>query len=266
MVLVGSIFSDIKITRSDSDGNQTELIKVPISYAPKDKMLERVIQDPNIDRPTATEPLPMISFEMGQIKYDGARKLNTIGRTAVAGSDPSTMKYQYNPVPYNFNFKAYIYAKNAEDANKILEQVLPFFTPDWTSTVELIPELNEVKDIPIILNGVSYEDNYTAKFEKRRAIVWTLDLVLKGYLYGPVKSNGVIKFVNATFYIPSSNNINIKDAVANTNPSERITSQPGETANGQPTSNISLTIPYMNINVTDDYGYINLIYNEDELT
>lgn len=266
VVLVGTLFNDIKIVRTDSSGNMTELIKVPISYAPKDKMLQRVLQDPNIDRPTAVNALPMISFEMGQIVYDGARKLNTIGRSAVKGANSSVISYQYNPVPYNFDFKVYIYAKNAEDANKILEQILPFFTPDWTTTVDLIPQMNEVKDIPIIMNGVHYEDNYDDKFEKRRAIVWTLNLTLKGYLYGPVKSSGVIKFVDTTFYIPQVPDGQLSTAVGNTNPSERVTVQPGLDANGNPTSNISITIPYNQIQATDNFGYIDIIYNENQLT
>jgi len=265
VVLVGSLFSDIKIVRTDASGAQTGLIKVPVSYAPKDKTLQRVIQDPNIDRPTAVNAMPMISFEMGQIKYDGDRKLKTIGRSVTTGVDPNTFNYQYNPVPYNFAFKVFIYAKNAEDANKILEQVLPFFTPDWTTKVELIPELNELKDIPIILDSVSYEDNYSADFEKRRAIIWTLNLNLKGYLYGPVKSSGVIKFINTTFYLPNVPDGQLKNAVENTNPGERITIQPGLTANGQPTSNAAATVPYNTINVTDDFGYVDIIYDENQL-
>lgn len=266
VVLVGTLFNDIKIVRTDSSGNTTELIKVPITYAPKDKMIQRVLQDPNIDRPTATAALPMISFEMGQITYDGSRKLNTIGRTATRSSDPNSMKYQYNPVPYNFNFKVFIYAKNAEDANKILEQILPFFTPDWTTTVDLIPEINEIKDIPIIMNTVHYEDNYDSAFDKRRAIVWTLDLTLKGFLYGPVKSNKIIKFVDVTFYVPPVPDGQLQNAVGNTKPSERVTVQPGLDANGNPTSNISITIPYNQIQATDNFGYIDIIYNENQLT
>ena len=266
VVLVGTLFNDIKIVRTDSSGNTTELIKVPITYAPKDKMIQRVLQDPNIDRPTAVAALPMISFEMGQITYDGSRKLNTIGRTATRSSDPNSMKYQYNPVPYNFNFKVFIYAKNAEDANKILEQILPFFTPDWTTTVDLIPEINEIKDIPIIMNTVHYEDNYDSAFDKRRAIVWTLDLTLKGFLYGPVKSNKIIKFVDVTFYIPPVPDGQLQNAVGNTKPSERVTVQPGLDANGNPTSNISITIPYNQIQATDNFGYIDIIYNENQLT
>jgi len=168
------------------------------------------------------------------------------------------MNYQYNPVPYNIEFKVSIYVKNTEDGTKIIEQILPFFTPDWTTTVKLIPEMEIVLDIPVILNDIKYEDKYDGDFKERRAIIWTLDLLLKGTLYGPVKKGGVIKFVEANFLIPA--NVD-STAVGNTPVSEYITIQPGLTANGTPTSNASLSIPYEEILATDDYGFITEITN-----
>ena len=246
-------------------------MKVPITYAPKDKMLSRVIQDPGIDRPTATIPLPAISFEMGKMTYDGARKLNTIGKIVVKDSDASKLKYQYNPVPYNIEFKVYVYAKNAEDGTKIIEQILPYFTPDWTTTVNLIPEMNVTMDIPVILNNMSYSDTYDGDFKERRAIVWTLDLTLKGYLYGPVRKSGIIKFVNANFYIPKVPDLELQTAVGETPLAEKVTVQPGLDANANPINyfggpnNTLGTIAYSSIEADDDYGYITMIYNTDEL-
>lgn len=265
VILVGTLFNDIKITKTDASNNLTSLIKVPVTYGPKDKMLARVSQDPNIDRQTAVMTLPMISFEMGQMKYDSSRKLNTLGKSVVKSDDASKLKYQYNPVPYNIDFKVYIYAKNAEDGTKIIEQILPYFTPDWTTTVKLIPEMDIILDIPVILNNVTYSDNYDGEFKNRRAIVWTLDLLLKGYIYGPVRKSGIIKFANTTFYIPSVPDGKLSDAVGVTTPAERITIQPGLTSQGNPTSNINETINYQEIEASDDYGFVTLIYNEDEL-
>ena len=203
VILMGTLVNNIRITRTDKNGNVTALLKVPVTYAPKDKMLARVFQDPNIDRQTAVAPLPLISFEMGQMKYDGSRKLPTINRIAVKkASEADKFKYQYNPVPYNIEFKVYIYAKNAEDGTKIIEQILPFFTPDWTTTVSLIPEMEVTMDIPIILNNISYNDTYDGQFVKRRAIVWSLDFVCKGFLYGPVKSGGIIKILRPPTFMP----------------------------------------------------------------
>lgn len=273
VILVGTLFNNIRITKTDANGNQVSLIKVPITYAPKDKMLARVIQDPNIDRQTATIPLPVISFEMGKMTYDGTRKLNTIGRIAAKDADnPQKSKYQYNPVPYNIEFKVYIYAKNAEDGTKIIEQILPYFTPDWTTTVNLIPEMNVNMDIPVILNNISYSDNYDGQFINRRAIIYTLDLVLKGYIYGPVRKSNIIKFVNTNFYIPLVPDGSLTaTAVANTPLAEKFTIQPGLNANAEPinyygeANNTLGTLAYTAIEPDDNYGYITFVYNADEV-
>ena len=272
VILVGTLFNNVKITRSDTEGNVNTLIKVPITYAPKDKMLARVNQDPAIDRPTATIPLPAISFEMGKMTYDGTRKLNTIGKLSVKDADnASKFKYQYNPVPYNIQFRVYVYAKNAEDGTKIIEQILPYFTPDWTTTVTLIPEMNINMDIPVILNNIEYQDTYDGSFKERRAIIWSLDLVLKGYLYGPVKKSGIIKFVNTNFYIPSVPDGQLANAVNTTPIAEKVTIQPGLDANANPINyfggpnNDLGTIAYSLIEPDDNYGYITFIYNTDEI-
>jgi hypothetical protein len=216
-------------------------------------------------------PLPMISFEMGKMSYDGDRKLRTTGRIAVKSDvtgETSKFKYQYNPVPYNIDFKVFIYAKNVEDGTKIIEQVLPFFTPDWTTRVKLIPEMEVVMDIPVVLNDISYDDNYDGDLKDRRQVVWTLDLTVKGYIYGPVKKTGIIKFVNVDFYIPEGiADGNLPDAVGNTAIDYKITIQPGLAANGAPINyhgapNNSLgTIPYQEIEAEDDYGFITQIYD-----
>jgi len=260
IILFGTLFNGIYISRTDKNGNVTLVERVPITYGPKDKMLARVVQDPNIDRPTATYPLPMMAFEMTGFDYDGSRKLQTINRIAVVDpDDKSKNKYQYTPVPYNINFQLSILVKNAEDGNKIVEQILPYFTPDWTTTVHLIPEMNVTMDIPVVLNRVNLEDVYEGDFKERRSMVWNLDFTLKGYLYGPVKTSKVIKFSNTEFFVVKG------DMVANTsNPVvSYIQVQPGLTANGKPTSNSSLSIPVANIVATDDFGYVTSITERD---
>jgi len=256
VTLFGTLFNDIHITRTDANNNTVALIKVPLAYAPKEKVLARVDADPNIDRQAAII-LPRMSFEMLDMRYDTSRKLNTIGRTVKKDPDStSKLKYQYNPVPYNISFRLYVYVKNAEDGTKIIEQILPFFTPDWTTTVQLIPEMGINMDIPVVLDNINIEDSYEGNFEKRRALIWTLDFTLKGYIYGPVKKSGVIKFANTNFYIPP--NIEdgyLQDAVGVTNVSERITIRPGLTANGTPTSNVSQSVSLSEIEVDDDFGY-----------
>jgi hypothetical protein len=260
IILFGTLFNGIYISRTDKNGNVTLIERVPITYGPKDKMLARVVQDPNIDRPTATYPLPMMAFEMTGFDYDGSRKLQTINRIAtVDPDDKSKNKYQYTPVPYNINFQLSVLVKNAEDGNKIVEQILPYFTPDWTTTVHLIPEMNVTMDIPVVLNRVNLEDVYEGDFKERRSMVWNLDFTMKAYLYGPVKTSKVIKFSNTEFFVVKG------DIVANTsNPVvSYIQVQPGLTANGKPTSNSSLSIPVANIVATDDFGYVTNITERD---
>lgn len=253
VILFGTLFNNIKITRTDKTGKVTSLMKVPIGYGPKEKMLTRVIQDPDIDRQTAIQ-LPIMSFEITGLDYDGSRKRQTIHRIASLDPDnPSKNKYQYSPVPYNIGFSLSIYVKNAEDGTKIIEQILPYFTPDWTTTVHLIPEMNIKMDIPVILNRVSTEDTYTGDFKDRRALLWNLDFTMKAYIYGPVKKTNIIKFANTEFFAPVGN---ISDSIGNTDPVYYVTVQPGLTANGDPTSNAELSIPVSEISANDDFGYV----------
>lgn len=276
IILFGTLFNNIYITRTDSAGKTTLIERVPITYGPKEKMLTRVTQDPNIDRQTATYPQPMMAFEMTGFNYDGSRKLQTVNRIAVVDPDnKENNKYQYSPVPYNIGFRLSILVKNAEDGNKIVEQILPYFTPDWTTTIHLIPEMNVTMDIPVVLNTVSLEDVYEGDFKERRSLVWTLDFTMKGYIYGPVKTKKVIKYANTEFFIANSsvfsqiyssntglfiaNSAQIAAAVNAITAVAYIQIQPGLTANGQPTSNASLSIPVDDIIATDDFGYVTTI-------
>lgn len=259
VTLFGTLFNNIYVIRTDAQGDETAYIRVPITYGPKEKMLARLNADPNIDRQTATLPLPMMAFEMTDIRYDASRKLNTINRLVKKdNTDSDILKYQYNPVAYNIGFRLYVYVKNAEDGTKIIEQILPYFTPDWTTTVKLIPEMDVKMDIPVILDRVSQEDSYDGSFDKRRALIWTLDFTLKGYIYGPVKTSKVIKYTNTVFYVAKGD---LKSAVGNTDPTMFITTQPGLTANGQPTSNAALSIPVNEIEADDDFGYVTEVVN-----
>lgn len=255
VILFGTLFNDIHVTRTDASGNTVNLLKVPLSYAPKEKMMVRFDNDPGIDREAAAI-LPRMSFEMQSLSYDPSRKLNTLGKVVVKDTSAQKLKYQYNPVPYNFDFTLYVYVKNAEDGTKIIEQILPFFTPEWTSTVSLIPELGITMDIPVVLNSITSEDTYDGDFKTRRALIWTLNFTLKGYLYGPIRKNSVIKFANTTFYIPDPSITNLRNAVGNSSPNDRVTVAPGLDANGNPTSNATISISRNLIEADDDFGYI----------
>jgi len=257
VILVGTLFNDIYITRTDptADNEVTTLIKVPVQFGPKEKALARLDSDPDANRQTAVLTLPRISFEMTNMYYDASRHLNKTGFVAFKDTSlPSKFTHQFNPVPYNFNFVVSIMVKNAADGAKIVEQILPFFTPEWFTSVELIPETGISYDIPIILDSVMPEDLYDGQFDQRRVLIWNLNLVVKGFLFGPITKKPYIKFSNAVFYVPNANSS--ANAVGNTDPAGTISVSPGLLSNGSPTTNVAATIDRNLINIDDDFGFI----------
>jgi len=228
-------------------------------------MLARLEADADIDRPYSAL-LPRMSFEHGNPTYDGTRKLNTMNKIVKKlTGDSNKLQYQYGPVPYDIPFTLNIFVKNTEDGLKIIEQILPYFTPTWTTTVELIPEMAETIDIPLTLNSVTKNDMYDGSFEKRRMLIWTLDLSMKGYLYGPIKQTGIIKIAHVPFYI--ANTTPISDSVGNVEISEKIIIWPGLDANGAPVTFSGAppapnnAIDYSLIEADDDYGFIEEQYS-----
>lgn len=273
VVLFGTMFNDIYINRPDPTHNITRSIKVPISYGPKEKTLSRIAGDPSLNRPVAIV-LPRMSFEMLSISYAPTRKLITVNRTKRSTTDPDVNNYQYNPVPYDFTFELNVMVRNAEDGTRILEQILPFFTPDWTPTINLIPEMGLKYDIPIVLNSVDSTDTYEGDYETRRALIWTLVFTLKGYIFGPISQQKIIKeaivtavhasdsldldsfdFMKDDEVIVAGSSANV-NAVVGAEVDIKVTATPGLLANGSPTTNSSLSIPVANISSNSNYGYI----------
>lgn len=194
----GTLFNNIELQRKDKDGVLQQTIKVPLAYGPIEKFLARVDAEPDLDkrRPTQIQ-LPRISFEMKGISYDATRKL---GPTQVCRSpksgDTETTYSHYLPVPYNLDFEVAIISKNNDDAVQILEQILPFFQPFFSVTINMVAETDETKDIPIVLNNVGIQDDYEGNFAQRRTIIYTLTFTAKSYIYGPITTSEVIKKVN----------------------------------------------------------------------
>lgn len=199
ITIFGAIFSEIYIKRKTGDGHEFQEIKVPLSYAPKQRALVRIKQNPNIDTRQAQVTLPRMAFEIVSLNYDGARKINisSINRNMASDQPNNNFASQMNsPTPYDVKINLYAYAKNQDDALQIVEQIFPFFNPDLNITINTIPSMNVVEDIPIILDSVSYEDDYEGDLETRRAIIWTLSFTAKMNFYGPITTSGVIKKVN----------------------------------------------------------------------
>ncbi len=192
VVMFGNMFNDIVVQRLNNSGTVIQSIAVPIAYGPKEKFLVRISQDPNLDREVALQ-LPRMGFEVVSYTYDSTRRLQqTIKNASVSTSDSTVKNYQFTPVPYNIGVALSIFVQNADDGAQILEQILPFFGPEWTNTVNLIPSMNIKMDIPTILNDVAVEDTYEGDFVSRRALIYTLNFTIKGYFYGPIRSSGLI--------------------------------------------------------------------------
>lgn len=256
VIMFGNMFNDLVVKQYNKDGTTASAISVPINYGPKEKFLIRTQQDPNLDQQISIQ-LPRLAFEMTSLNYDGVRRLNSKGKNVTIVSDKNKADYQYMPVPYDMQFNLYAYVRNADDGAQIMEQIVPYFGPEWTNTVKLIPGMSINMDIPTVLNTVSIEDTYDGTFENRRAIIYTLDFTVKGYFYGPVRRQGVIKRVQVDFGVVANSaqgKITLED-VAHTGRSSRITIVPGLLANGSPTTNSAASIPYTQISANSNYGF-----------
>ena len=255
VAVFGTLFNDVHLNRYDAGSGMYETIKVPITYGPKEKVLARVTGDPDLNRMPAIT-LPRMAFEMTAMNYATSRKLNTLGKRIKKDPDnPNQLKYQYNPVPYDLSFTLNIITKHADEGANIVEQILPFFTPEWTSTVEIIPEMDYIVDIPVVLDRVSCSDDYEGDFLTRRSVIWTLDFTMKAYVFGPTRKQGIIKFANTNIYDYTT--------TPNTHMSS-VDVRPGLLANGSPTTNSAASISIDLIETDDNYGYIVTVTNPNE--
>ncbi len=199
----GTLFNDIHITRTDSSGNVVQSMKVPLAFGPKQKFLVRLREDPSLSKSVAIT-LPRIGFQIGAITYDASRKLNKVQKVKKTGTAGNKVDTQYMPVPYNIDFELYAMSKNSDDGLQIVEQILPYFQPEYTITINDVVQMSNKRDVPIVLTNISYEDNYEGDFAERRAIIYTLNFTAKAYLYGPVTSGQVITKVQVDQFADSA--------------------------------------------------------------
>jgi len=198
IVAFGSLFSDIYIDRKQGDsvtGTTAQRIQVPLAYAPKEKWLVRLDSDPNLDNNTYVT-LPRMSFEIIGYSYDATRKLNRMQQIK-CGDETTGVSTMYTPVPYNIDISLYILTKSQEDGLQIIEQILPTFTPEYTLTINAVPDMNVKLDVPIILNSVNVQDDYDGDFQTRRFVTHTLQFQMKANLFGAIGGKNVIDTVYA---------------------------------------------------------------------
>lgn len=182
----GTLFNGIKIYRKDSANNISSVIEVPIAYGPTQKFLARLEQSPNLNKPVQIT-LPRLSFELTGLNYDSGRKVaptqSFISPTKVDGKD---VRRTYMPVPYNVSFDLSIMTKTNDDMLQIIEQILPYFQPSYSITIDLLELIGEKRDVPITLDSITMQDDYEGDFTSRRSLIYTLKFTAKTYLFGPI--------------------------------------------------------------------------------
>ena len=198
-VAFGQVFNNIQIKRTGSDST-IQSIRVPLAYAPKEKFLVRLDQQPSLDDRQFAVTLPRMGFEISGIEYDGSRKLTKVQKFKTTKTNSGVMNFNYMPVPYNISYNLYCFTATAEGGLQIVEQILPYFQPDYTVTINVVPEMGIKRDVPIVLNNINYEDSYSGDFESRRAVIYTLNFTAKTYLYGPASTQKVIRETQADMH------------------------------------------------------------------
>jgi hypothetical protein len=256
IAIFGSIFNKLSITRDNNEGEEVQRMVVPISYGPYQKFLARITQDPNLDQKAAVT-LPRMSFEIVNMSYDGLRKVGSTNFFVPSKEyqDEEWGNIRYAPAPYNIDFNLYVMVKNAEDGVKIIEQILPFFKPEYTVSAKMIDGL-EPLDIPIVLSSIGVEDIYEGDFETRRSLMWTLSFSMKCFYFGPVRNKKRIKFADVRLYEVLNKNAD---------PSSRVIAKPGLTPEGEPTNRDEESIPYQEIKIDDDWGVIIIVQDLGEI-
>jgi hypothetical protein len=224
-IAFGQLFNNIVIQNTDNTGAITKRLKIPLAYAPKEKFLVRLDQKPDLEDRRFAVTLPRLGFELSGLSFDPSRKLTRLNKFRQVKTDDTNKKilnFNYTPVPYNIDYKLYCFTATAEEGLQIIEQILPYFQPDYTVTINVVTRLNIKRDVPIILTGVTYEDSYTGDFTTRRAVIYTLSFTAKTYLFGPMSNQGVIKTVQSDIYSDT-------DTSANKTRNERIIVVPDPT-------------------------------------
>lgn len=207
IVAFGNLFNNIHIDRLNSSGEVVQTIKVPLSYAPRQKFLARISALPNPGEANFQTVVPRMAFEMLGVEYDPSRRVSLVQQNRAVNNTTTTLNAQYAPSPYNISVNLYAYTKNQDDGLQIIEQILPYFNPDFNLTLNAIPALDIKNDLPILLNNINYEDDYEGDFVNRRAIIWTLSFTIKLNFFGPINRQSVIR----TTTVNTFNNLDLTE-------------------------------------------------------
>jgi hypothetical protein len=202
IIAFGTIFNQINVKRFNADQEVVQSVRVPLAYSPKNKFLARIAEVPDTVTQSTAIILPRMGFEITGLQYNPAKKINLLTKNVAVGQgdDPNKLRAQFTSTPYDMSVSLYVMAKNQDDGLQIIEQILPFFNPDFCVTVNDIPAMGIKRDLQITLDNISYEDNYEGDYLQRRSIIWTLNFTLGLNLYGPVEQQGIIRTSIANTY------------------------------------------------------------------
>lgn len=200
VAVFGSLFNNIYVIRKDSNNQVTSSVKVPLAYGPKRKFLDRIREQEDLTEDTKVAiKLPRMSFEILAFDYDQQRQLQKTNNFNRSGTSVNTRNKFYAPTPYNINFQLNVMAKNQDDALQIVEQILPYFNPQYSLTLKPFDNYPTIReDVPIILSGVNFSDDYEGMLEQRRTMVYTLDFIMKINFYGPTSESEIIRSAQAS--------------------------------------------------------------------
>ena len=191
----GTLFNNIEVRRYDKDSKIIGRLRVPISYASKDYYRQRLVSDPELAR-QAAQMLPRMGFMMSAMTYDVSRKINPLHN--FVSNVGGTVRQMGNSIPYDFAFELHVWCKNQEDGQQIIEQIVPYFHPDFTASLKLVDFMDLSIDVPVVLDSVTNEDTYENSPDGTRTIIWTLQFTMKGHFFPEVKESpkGLVKHVD----------------------------------------------------------------------
>jgi len=195
IIAFGTIFDKLSIDRADVDGNFIKNIKVPLQYFPKEKFVQRIQHDKNLDDRAKVDTLPSMGFEMTALTYAPERKTNTLRRLHTNWNDARTTQSMFNRVPYDLEFALYIATRKLDDSFRIVEQILPYFTPEFNVKIEDMEAYDIETNVPFVLNDTSFDIEADGSFDERRTVLWTLIFSAKAYLYS---DSNEISLINKT--------------------------------------------------------------------
>lgn len=208
--IFGTLFNNISIKRYDENGNATSTFKVPLIYAPKQKWYSRVFAK---NQPAAGENyalrIPSMGFEISSMIYDTTRKINRLHEIQQGSITSGTNIQGRVGAPYSIDFTLYIFANKTNDWTQILEQIVPFFQPNFNIPVKIINNQlsgdSLVQDVSVTLNSVSPDQNYYGDFRTRQTYVWNLSFTLKVDILGRYSTDapngaGIITDFQINFY------------------------------------------------------------------